>query len=145
MSDRTITQSRSDERVKEAWIYVWLQARVKIPRGIFVYLVMIKNQQFHRQIQNEKINELLCNTLCSLLCSVCYLLFPCLSFTSIPQFAIQTKWWSKRHGTLNVIIERHWHWHWHCFKKPKNDLLPTFSPDFTWNRQMYKKSKIYYT
>jgi len=53
-----------------------IQARVKMPRGIFVYSVMIKNQQFHRRIQNEKINELLCNTLGSLFLSVCYLLSP---------------------------------------------------------------------
>ena len=37
-----------------------IQARVKILRGIFVYSVMIKNQQFHRRIQNEKINDFLC-------------------------------------------------------------------------------------
>ena len=59
-----------------------IQARVKVPKEIFVYSVLIKNQQFHRQTQNEKINELLCKAICSLLCSVCYLLSPCLSFTS---------------------------------------------------------------
>ena len=89
-----------------------IQARVKILRLIFVYSVMIKNQQFHRRIQNEKINELLCNTLCSLFLSVCYLLSPCLSFTSRISVTLTLPF--KRSGgrnglelTLNVIIERH--------------------------------------
>ena len=32
-----------------------IQARVKILRRIFVYSVVIKNQQFDRRIQNEKL------------------------------------------------------------------------------------------
>ena len=51
-----------------------IRARVKVPKEIFVYPVLIKKQQFHRRTQNEKINELLCKAICSLLCSVCYLL-----------------------------------------------------------------------
>ena len=54
-----------------------IQARVKVPRGIFVHSVKIKNQQFHRRTQTNKINELLYNAMFnSLLPSVFYLLPP---------------------------------------------------------------------
>ena len=52
--DLTITQSRSDGGLKTPEIMSEIQARVKVPRAIFVHSVMIKNQQFHRRTQNEQ-------------------------------------------------------------------------------------------
>ena len=52
--DLTITQSGSDGGLKTPEIMSEIQARVKVPRAIFVHSVMIKNQQFHRRTQNEQ-------------------------------------------------------------------------------------------